>query len=189
MHVTKIVQAAALLTAGARASSAPASQDSSLEARGVAADMFKFNWHVPKVPTWKELQEPTPRNKKIKESQDKQVAAAAAAAAAAEGKKATRRSVDRTLEARGVAADMFKFNWHVPKVPTWKELQEPTPRNKKIKESQDKQVAAAKAKAAAAAEGTKATEEKKPTRRSIESDEKSKQEEGVEVKRGVAWSA
>ncbi|KAL8311117.1 hypothetical protein RB597_001946 [Gaeumannomyces tritici] len=182
MHVTKIVQAAALLTAGARASSAPASQDSSLEARGVAADMFKFNWHVPKVPTWKELQEPTPRNKKIKESQDKQVAAA-------EGKKATRRSVDRTLEARGVAADMFKFNWHVPKVPTWKELQEPTPRNKKIKESQDKQVAAAKAKAAAAAEGTKATEEKKPTRRSIESDEKSKQEEGVEVKRGVAWSA
>ncbi|KAL8400924.1 hypothetical protein RB594_001085 [Gaeumannomyces avenae] len=122
MHVTKIVQAAVLLAVGARASSAPASQDSSLEPRGVAADMFKFNWHIPKVPTWKELNEPTPRNKKIKESQDEQVAAAKAAAAAA-------------------------------------------------------------------AEGKKTSGAKKPTRRSIETDEKSRQEEGVEVKRGVAWSA
>ncbi|KLU84007.1 hypothetical protein MAPG_03055 [Magnaporthiopsis poae ATCC 64411] len=72
MHLTKLVQITALLAVGAQASpAAPASQDSTIKARAPdgysrPADMFKFNWHIPKLPTWKELQEPADRYKHIK---------------------------------------------------------------------------------------------------------------------------
>ncbi|KAL8393799.1 hypothetical protein RB595_003520 [Gaeumannomyces hyphopodioides] len=101
MHVTKLVQVAALLAVGAQASSAPDSQDSTLEARAPAgysrpADLVKFNWHIPKLPTWKELQEPADRYKGLAASQAKQVAAKQAAKS--EGKKASRRSLENDEE-------------------------------------------------------------------------------------------
>lgn len=100
MHVTKLVQITALLAVGAQASSssAPASQDSTLEARAPdgysrPADLFKFNWHIPKIPTWKELQEPADRYKHLQPAKP-----AANQPAKSPSKKAGRRSLENDEE-------------------------------------------------------------------------------------------
>ena len=100
IHITKLVQITALLAVGAQASSssAPASQDSTLEARAPdgysrPADLFKFNWHIPKIPTWKELQEPADRYKHLQPAKP-----AANQPAKSPSKKAGRRSLENDEE-------------------------------------------------------------------------------------------